>query len=253
MAAAKENKTIVKQQSYYVVKSNDLIQKSRYAMNAQQLKVTMYLVSKIKPHDSNDETYEFDVKQFCKACNIDWTNGKNYQDVKSALKDMADKSIWLEMPDASEVLVRWFNRVVINKGKGTFSIKFHEDMFPYLANLSERYTQYSLENVLPMKSKYGLRLYELLKSYQNLGGLNISLNELRKRLDCDSYPRYPDFRVNVIERALADINEYSDIAVTYTAIKNGRSYSDILFEISEPNKEDSYVRHLNREGALQSE
>ena len=169
------------------------------------------------------------------------------------LKDMADKSIWLEMPDASEVLVRWFNRVVINKGKGTFSIKFHEDMFPYLANLSERYTQYSLENVLPMKSKYGLRLYELLKSYQNLGGLKISLSELRKRLDCDSYPRYPDFRVNVIERALADINEYSDIAVSYTALKNGRSYTDIVFEITEPNKEDSYVRHLNREGALQPE
>lgn len=84
----KQMKSISDSQNYLVVKSNDLIQKSRYNLTAQQQKVLLYLISKIQPDDTELKEYEFNIQEFCNVCGIDSTSGKNYDDLKKAISEL---------------------------------------------------------------------------------------------------------------------------------------------------------------------
>ncbi len=41
--------------NYKVVKSNDLIQKSRFNLSLQEQKIILYLISKVKPEDTEEK------------------------------------------------------------------------------------------------------------------------------------------------------------------------------------------------------
>lgn len=248
------NIDIYNQQNYYVVKSNEIIQKSRFSMALQQYKLLLYIISKIQPNDEPGKKYTFTIGDYCRVCNIDEGNGQNYIDLKAALKDLADKSMWMESPDGKqEILLRWLNRIVINKHSGKVEVEFHPDMFPFLLDLQERYTQYKLECVLAMRSKYSVRLYELLKSYEHMETtIYFSIADLKKRIDCDKYPRFPDFRRYVLDKAIEDINRYSDIQVKYLLSKEGsRAYTKISFFIKTATGIDAHIQHFNRRHSLE--
>lgn len=227
--------SIARQQEYFVTKSNELIQKSRFSMTMQQNKIILYLISKIQPADTGKEKYKISMQEFCETCDIDYNNGKNYTDIKKAIKLLADKSVWIEQPDGKEHLVRWLNTTEIDRKSNEIEISFHEDMLPYLYDLRARYTQYCLSNVLLMQSKYAIRLYELLKSYQfQQQNITLPIEDLKKRLDAENYKNYSDFRRYVLEKAVAEINQYSDIKINFIPehIYGIRSFSQVTFKIS---------------------
>lgn len=243
--------SISRKQSYFVAKGNDLIQQSRFSLTMQQNKIMLFLISKIKPHDIGNEMYSISIREFCKVCNIECDSGKNYSDVKNALKTLADKSVWVKI-DGNDTLLRWLNRLRVNRETGHIELSFHPDMIPFLYDLQSRYTSYSLENVLTMRSKYGIRLYELLKSYEYLKKeISFSLDELKERLDAP-YKRYPDFRRYVLEPAIDDINNCSDIEVGYIPYQssNSRSIDMIIFSIEEPRTIDAIMRSRRKSRAL---
>ena len=108
----KNQRNLGKERELIVVKHNDLIQKSRHNLSMQEQKIILFLVSKIKPEDTELKKYEFKIKDFCKICGIDETSGKNYKDLKGALKTLRDKSFWLKVYDEvkdvnKEVVVAW--------------------------------------------------------------------------------------------------------------------------------------------------
>ena len=224
-------------------------------MALQQYKLLLFIISKIKPSDPEGQKYTFSIGDYCRVCGIDHSNGQNYIDLKSALKDLADKSMWMETPDGKqEILLRWLNRITLNKHSGTVEVEFHPDMFPYLLDLQARYTQYKLECVLAMRSKYSVRLYELLKSYEHMETMiYFSIADLKKRIDCEKYPRFPDFRRYALDKAVDDINRYSDIKVMYRLDKEGtRAYTKISFYIHTPTGRDALVQRVNRRHSLES-
>ena len=112
-------------------------------------------------------------------------------------------------------------------------IEFHKHMMPFLlqvAGKEEFYTSYSLQYVLPMKCQYAPRLYELLKSYQkNNIRWYFEIDELKKRLNCEKYKRFPDFRRRVLEPSVEEINRYTDIKVAYRTELTGRKTTHVVF------------------------
>lgn len=243
----KEQAEISREQSYFVAKSNTIIRATRYTLTKQELKLSMYLISKIKPFVDDENTeYTISLKRFCEVAKIDYHISKNYQDIKAAIQKLADRSVWIKIEPTREKLFRMLDDVDINTGKGTITYKFHHSMFPYLLELSEQYTTYSLENVLPMNSKYGLALFEVLKSYSSIGFVEYQLDELKKLLNATVYDRYNLFKVNVLDRGLADINTYSDIEVSYTPVKTGRAITSIKFFIKAPSDDEAYKRSMRR-------
>ena len=253
----KKSLSASKKQQHTVAKANELIQQSRFSMTVQQNKIILYMISQIRPDDTGKEAYTFSVGEFCRACNIDYDNGKNLSNVKRTLKAVASICVWIEQPNEKDVLLHWIDKVVLDRRTHNFEVSFSPDMLPYLYDLKTRYTSYALSNVLVMESKYGIRLYELLKSYQHTydGEVTFDLAELKSRIDAEKYKRYPDFRRNVLEIATQDINEYSDINVEYEAFSEngGRGIDTISFKIKEPEGLDKEIRTIRRERKLDAD
>jgi len=216
---------------YKVVKHNNLIQRSRYELSTQEQKIILYLITKIKPGDSELDLYEFNIKDFCEICGIAETNGKNYINLKKTISALTEKVIWVTLDNGKETIVRWIERPYIDRRSGTIEIKLDELMRPYLLELKEHFTTYSLYYTLAMKSKYSIRIYELLKSYENLSEYTFGIDELKKQLSAEKYETYKDFRVNVLDTASKEINDFSDITVTYTVEKKGQKIDKINFRI----------------------
>lgn len=218
-----------------VRKANDLIQKSRFNLTLQQQKIMLYLISQISPDDEEFKLYEFSIPDFCRACGIVLDSGKNYGDLKAAMKEIRDKSAWILLPNGTEVLVAWIAKVIIDRGSGTIRVRLDDDLKPFLLQLKENYTQYELIFTLHFRSKYTIRLYELIKSlhYHELQPYvrRYPIDELRKRLDAEIYPQYRNFKQRVLQPAVAEINQYSDKTVSTEEIRHGRKVVAVQFTI----------------------
>lgn len=246
---------IVKQHEHYVVKANDLIQHSRNNMSLKQYKLLLYMISKIKPEDEPPTMYAINIKSFCLVANIDYTSGKNYEDIKEALWNIDKQYIWLKTPDMKkEIRLRWFNRLLIDYGSGNIEYSFHEDIQPYLFNLVSHYEQYQLMYVLALKSKYAVYMYELMKSYQDVKNIiTITLDDVKKSINAQHYTSYKDFKKRALTPALDEINKYcSDMVVKAMphSTNGGRGYDAITFVISTPAEEEEEERRTRLQDAL---
>lgn len=228
-------KEIAEMRQKTVVKANEIIQKSRFNLSLQQQKVVLFLISQITPYDDEFKYYEFRISDFCRVCGISAKNGKNHSDLRNAIKDIADKSMWITLENGDEALVRWIEKPYINRKTGTVRVRLNEDLKPFLLQLKDNFTRYELFWTLNFKSKYSIRLYELVKSihYHEMEGYRrtFGLEELKRLLDAESYKTYQDFKTKVLEIAIKEINKYSEKIVHYTPIKEGRSVAKIQLDI----------------------
>ena len=240
-------KDIVKSRDYFVVKDNQLITKSRYSLSLQQQKILLYFISRIKPTDEEGSMYEIEIKDFIKVCGYYDENGAYYPLIKKDVKELADTSSWIEIEKGKEILFRWIDRAEINKQKGLIRVSFHSSVAPYLFELRQRYTQYSLYDVLCLHHKYSIRLYEYLASMKYRGEFEISIEELKKRIDAEKYTKFSHFKDRVLEPAIYDIDTFTDIYTEYAYKKTGRSFTHIIFRIREKtDREIATTRILTR-------
>lgn len=236
---------------YSVVKANDLIQKSRFNLSTQQQKIVLFMISQIKPTDEDFKTYEFSISDFCRVCGIDDTSGGNYQSIKKAIKEISDKSVWLDLQDTdgTETLVRWIEQPVFKKKTGKIYLQLNSHLKPYLLQLKRNFTQYQLLWTLQFKSKYSIRLYELIRSYMFSRNPTVEttrvfeLEELKKALGAENHKIYQNFRARVLLPAVQEINKNSNIWLDYETIKTGKAITHIKFYFSE---EDFAIQEVKR-------
>lgn len=224
---------------YKVVKANDLIQKARFNLTAQEQKIVLYLVSRIKPNDEEFEWQIFSIKEFCEICGSDHKNGANYKYIKNALKNLRGKLWWITLPNGRETTASWIDDPEIDPKTKQIMIRMNKNLKPYLIKLHEKFTQYALIYTLAMKSQYSIRLYEILKSYEWQQKKEFDIDELKTALDAEKYKRYPDFKRYVLDIAEKEINKFTDINIKIKSEKVGRQYKRIIFSISKRTVDDS--------------
>jgi plasmid replication initiation protein len=244
----KKEQDKVAKQSYSIVKANVLIQQSRFYLNTQEQKIILYLISKIQPDDDEFKSYAFHINEFCRICEIDDNNGKNYKNIKDTLKGLRDKSIWVEIAKGRHTTLGWLSCVTIDENSGVVDIKLDDRMKPFLLQLKEHFTQYSFYYILAMKSQYSIKIYELLKSYEYRGVCEFPIDDLKKMLGAEHYERHADFQRKVLDTALREINGYSDITAEYFLEKTGKKFTDITFQIRTVKNAKKRFDNLNNIG-----
>ena len=109
-------------------------------------------------------------------------------------------------------------------------------MIPFLLNLKKNFTSYELVYTLRFKSKYSIRLYELIKSihYKDLEQYEriFQLDELRRLMGAETYTTYQTFKTRALNIAVEEINRYSDTKVEYSPLKKGKSVCAIKLIIN---------------------
>jgi plasmid replication initiation protein len=243
-----EKSTLSDNRQQLVVKSNDLIQRTRYDLSLQEQKIVLYVISKIKPTDEELQEYSFTMRELCEMCGIE-AIGQNFENMWQSIVALNEKTIEFE-DNRYRGNPRWIEMPIMDKLTREIRIRFHPLLRPYLIALHENFTQYELSSILIMRSRYSVRMYELLKSYAYLDEITFSLEELKEKLQTTGYSDYKNFRVRVLEKAIEEINEHTDIRVEFKPIRTSRVITHLRFIIKRKSSAEQVMLRAKRNAAL---
>ena len=108
------------------------------------------------------------------------------------------------------------------------------------------FTRFALEQVAPMKSVYSVRLYELLNQWRQAKKVSFDLDVFRGQLGVEDteYKAMSDFKKRVLDLAVKEINEKSDLKVSYEQVKKGVAIAGFKFKVLTKNKSKRTTQEL---------
>lgn len=128
--------------------------------------------------------------------------------------------------------VNWVNKVTYLPNEGMIVLYFSKEVVELTNMLSEQFTRYYLHQVSKFKSKYSIRLYEILVKWISIGKTEkYEIANLRSKLGVseDEYTTMSNFKTNVLNKALKEINDHSNLNVKCEQYKNGRTVAGFQF------------------------
>ena len=172
-----------------------------------------------------------------------------YKALKSATRGLFDA--YFEYDDIHEqtgkpahYIVNWVQKIVYIDTAGMIELQFTDDVIPLITRLSEQYTEYDLKQVSELQSEYAIRLYELMMQWQSVGKTNeIAIDDLRKKLGVkpEQYNAMNNFKARVLDHAVKQINEHTDITVKYEQHKTGKTITAVSFAF----KKKKILEHID--------
>lgn len=133
------------------------------------------------------------------------------------------------------VVSRWVQSVKYVEAEARLQLRFADDVIPLLTDLKSRFTQYALTQIAGLTSVHAVRLYELLIAWRSTGQTPvIEVGEFRQKLGIgeNEYPRMDNLKRRVLDAAIDQINEHTDITATYEQHKRGRAITGFSFSFA---------------------
>ncbi|MHB1664334.1 MAG: replication initiation protein [bacterium] len=207
-----------------IKKDNDLIF-TRCDLSAVQIKILSVVLGQIYKDDIEFKPFIIPAKEFLKIIGL---GVENYSRLNTVLKDFFNKPIESFKNVKNWKIDGWFADA--NCSKGQVEINLNPELALYLLNLKQKFTTYSLDNILILKSKYDMKLYEVFVSV--LGGnksfiYTVEIDQFKKLLNIENMPFY-----KIKQSILSKINlKQIDIAMEYKSIKKANKTVKLSFYI----------------------
>ena len=162
----------------------------------------------------------------------------SYDALKSATSGLFDahfeyEDIHEKTGKLARHVIRWVQKISYIDDAGMVELQFTDAVIPLITRLSEQYTEYELKQVSELQSEYSIRLYELMMQWKAVGKTNkISVDDLRRKLgvEPEQYKKMNNFKARVLDHAINQINEHTDIQAEYDQHKDGRAIAGFTFK-----------------------
>lgn len=216
-------------QDLMVTKSNALVE-AVYKLGVNEQRVLAMLVAQVEPDDEDFKPYRFKVSEI--EAMIESGSHNNHRLIEETAKGLLKKPFKIH-DHTGWFMCNWLSSARYIRSEGIAELCFDPGLKPYLLGLQERFTTYKLNNVVKLRSRYSVRLYELLKQYESLGKRSFELLELRKTLGLEDgeYAKWKDFRVWVLGQAERELPKKTDLGFSYETRKSGRAVAFVDFKI----------------------
>lgn len=212
-----------------VAKDNQLIHAS-YELSISEQRVILLCIAKIDSRKQIPQNYEFTLSVDDMAGEIGVAKENAYRDLRNAVNSLYKRTIYLD-PNEPDTEMRWLFKKAMFKEKGVVVISMSPSLFPFLFELKKRFTTYKLRDVAKFKCQYSIRFYELLIQFKKNNELKVDVTWLRDALQLgDKYPRTSDIKKYIVKPSIDDINEFSNVKVTFDQVKNGKEISHFVFK-----------------------
>lgn len=219
-----------------VVKDNALINAS---YNLDLVEQRLILLAIVEARDSGrginaNDPLEIHAESYVNQFNV--ARQTAYQALKDACKDLFVRQFSYQeinkRGNVENVLSRWVSEIRYIDDEATVKLIFAPAIVPLITRLEEQFTKYELQQISNLSSAYAVRLYELLIAWRSTGQTPIiELAEFRQKIGVldDEYTRMGNFKDRVLNLAIAQINEHTDINVQCQQHKKGRNISGFSF------------------------
>jgi len=218
--------------SLIAMQHNNLIE-AKYSMNLQQKRIMIWLVSQITPQDIDFKEHVLSVRELIKICSL--SGESTYKQIKDITFSLIEKGIRIiDITDPNkkrEIQVSWLSSADYYEGR--VKLSFSPKLKPYLLQLKNCFTSVNALDLMQFKSVHAIRIYELLKQYENIGERTISIEEIKECCGVkNKLKKYDHFEKKIILIAQREINSKSDINFEFERIKPSRKITGIKFLIS---------------------
>ena len=209
-------------------RQSHLIINARYALTRAEIDLVLVLLTEIKKEEDDFKDYEFSIQDLNRKSGRAW----NSEQLKDNVKSLMSKPVELptDSPKKRWAIVNWFS--FFEYEDGVIRCRFDKRLKPYLLEIKSRFVISDIRHMLPMKSSYSKRMYLLLKEHAKIGSRTWKVEDLQEILKVPkSLMRYDNFKRQVLKKAEADINKYTDLEVKLKERKLGRKVAEITFVI----------------------
>lgn len=178
-----------------------------------------------------------DAKRYADVFNT--TRQNAYQRMKEAEDTLFNRRFSFYDEDGKLVKSRWIQQVRYLENEGAIELVFTLAVVQGISRIDgvkEFFTQYLLSQTSQLNSVYSARLYELLIQWRSTGKVAmIHLETLREQLGIASneYLRVEAFKRRVLDTAIKEINEKTDITASYEQHKKGRAIAGFSFKFKQ--------------------
>ena len=189
---------------------------------------------------STNQPLRIDAMRYAEVFNT--TRQNAYQRMKSAEDTLFNRRFSYFDSEGKLVKSRWIQQVRYLDDEGAIELVFTlavVDGISRIDGATEFFTQYLLGQTANLTSVYSARLYELLIQWKSIGKTPIlELTNFREQLGIglDEYSRIEAFKRRVLDIALKEINEHTDITATYEQHKKGRVITGFSFKFKQKKK-----------------
>ena len=217
--------------SVAIFQHNNLVE-ARYSLTLQEKRLILWLISKIQPDEEDFKKHELAVQEFMNLMEL--TGKANYKELQKITLGLMKKVLVIKRPEERTLTqVNWINYAHYEEGTGKIEVSFSEAMKPFLLHLKSQFTAIEITDLMQFTSIHAIRIYELLKQYQDIGERVLSLEEIRECCGVkDKLKQYVHFKQKLLLIAQREINEKSDISFTFVEMKSIRKIVAIKFIIS---------------------
>ena len=242
-----------------VVKDNALMNASYNLEVTEQRLILLAIINARETHQgiTSDSKLEIHANDYASQFHV--TKEAAYKALKTAVNNLFERQFSFKEETKKGVGVvrsRWVSRIKYIDDSAILEITFAPDVVPLITRLEKHFTSYQIQQVTQLTGKYAIRLYELLIAWREVGKVpQIELSEFRVKLgvEDDEYKAMNHFKSRVLEPSIKQINQHTDIIVSYEQHKRGRTITGFSFKFKQksqpkievkrdPNTPDFFVK-----------
>jgi|26BtaG_2_1085354.scaffolds.fasta_scaffold02673_4 plasmid replication initiation protein len=242
--------------SELVVKDNALIQASYTLDLAEQRLILLAIIEARNSGQgiTHDSLLRIHASNYAKQFGV---NDKTaYTVVKDASKGLFDRYVTYHDKNPKNgkdrsFHCRWVDKIGVEPDSGIVYMRFTSDVVPLITRLESHFTSYEIDKVANLSSSYAIRLYELCVAWREQGFTQqYKIEELRQKLgvEPEKYKAMNNFKARVIDLAIKQINQHTDITVKYEQHKTGTKITAMSFRFKQKKapepiaKDDGYIK-----------
>lgn len=189
---------------------------------------------------NTDTPLRIDASRYAEAFGTTRQNG--YILMKQAEETLFNRRFSFTDTDDNVVKSRWIQQAKYLDSEGAIELVFTIAVVKGISRIDgaeEFFTQYLLKQTASLNSVYSVRLYELLVQWKTAGKTPLfELSVFREQMGLDEgeYSAINNFKRRVLDVAVNEINDKTDLTVAYTQEKKGRLVAGFKFTVKVKDK-----------------
>jgi len=218
-----------------VVKDNALINAS---YNLDLVEQRLILLAIVAARETNqginaNDALTIHANQYMKQFGVE--RNAAYEALKKACDDLFERQFSYQFVNNNGKVEyarsRWVSEVRYVPDDAVVRLIFAPAVVPLITRLEQQFTSYELEQVAGLNSRYAVRLYELLMQFKDTGKRTVEMEDFRNQMGVgvNEYRRMDVWKRAVLDRAVDQINENTNIKVRYRPVKSGAKITGYTF------------------------